>query len=520
MSLSDENAELKAARTDQDNKDIAQGASTNFLGFIIRLGSRLPFLIIAVALFGSELYGRYNYTITTVEICAAFATFGFKRSLFKFIHDKKYIENHTIEQVMISAILCSFIIGAIFTGIIIISAESLAALFNYPEMVTGLTTLAPMIMVITALDVILAGTRATRKMRYEVVSRSIVEPYILLFAMLLLYYTGFNTYGLLIAYAIALIAALIYAIWGFFQIYSIKNTIRARPDLNLMRDLMSFSVPTAFHDLALLIFMRMDIFAVKFFFSEAILGIYTIAQQFATSVEKIYQSFYPILAPVMAKNLVEKDFKTVEIQMIMVSRWILMIQSFLVILCFFYGVTIFESLLPEDASVTMPLLGASILLFLMLGETINGGFGMADLPIIYRAPFFNPIVSLIMIPIYVIFAYFFTQHTLFGPVGIAMGLCLTYFIMNFIRVLIINKLFGINMFSLRIFKIIFAALLAALAFKVIMNYTLNDIGSNLGIVLGIPTLTFIYLTSIYIFAMEKSDKTKIKNKLFKKNISN
>ena len=75
MSLSDENAELKAARTDQDNKDITQGASLNFLGFIIRLGSRLPFLIIAVALFGSELYGRYNYTITTVEICAAFATF-------------------------------------------------------------------------------------------------------------------------------------------------------------------------------------------------------------------------------------------------------------------------------------------------------------------------------------------------------------------------------------------------------------------------------------------------------------
>jgi len=92
--------------------------------------------------------------------------------------------------------------------------------------------------------------------------------------------------------------------------------------------------------------------------------------------------------------------------------------------------------------------------------------------------------------------------------------------MNFIRVLIINKLFGINMFSLRIFKVIFAAFVAALAFKVIINYTLNDIGSNLGIALGIPTLTFIYLASVYIFAMEKSDKTKIKNKLFKKNISN
>mgnify|MGYP000206344783 CR=1 FL=1 len=118
MSLSDENAEQKAAQTVKDNKDIAKGAGANFLGFIIRLGSRLPFLIIAVALFGAELYGRYNYTITTIEICAAFATFGFKRSLFKFIHDKEYAGKYTLEQVMISALLCSLIVGAIFTIIV------------------------------------------------------------------------------------------------------------------------------------------------------------------------------------------------------------------------------------------------------------------------------------------------------------------------------------------------------------------------------------------------------------------
>lgn len=166
----------KATLTAKDNKDIAKGAGANFFGFIIRLGSRLPFLILAVALFGNELYGRYNYTITTIEICAAFATFGFKRSLFKFIHDDEYAGKYSIEQVMVSALLSSVIVGLLFTGLIIISAEFFAYLFDYPEMVPGLKTLAPMVIIITALDVILAGTRATRKMRYEVVSRSIVEP--------------------------------------------------------------------------------------------------------------------------------------------------------------------------------------------------------------------------------------------------------------------------------------------------------------------------------------------------------
>ena len=123
MSSTDEHADEKAVTTAKDNKDIAKGAGANFLGFIVRLGSRLPFLILAVALFGNELYGRYNYTITTIEICAAFATFGFKRSLFKFIHDDEYAGKYSIEQVMMSAVLSSLIVSIIFTLIIILSAE-------------------------------------------------------------------------------------------------------------------------------------------------------------------------------------------------------------------------------------------------------------------------------------------------------------------------------------------------------------------------------------------------------------
>lgn len=520
MSSSDGNASEKDASTAKDNKDIAKGAGANFFGFIIRLGSRLPFLILAVSLFGIELYARYGFTIITVEICAAFATFGFKRSLFKFIHDEEYSDKYSIEQVMVSALIWSVIVGAIFTLIVIISAETLANLFEYPQMVSGLRAIAPVIMIIAALDVILAGTRATRKMRYEVVARSIIEPYFLLFSMLALYYLEFNSYGLLIAYVIALTLALVYAFWGFCHLFSFEKTIKARPDLSLIKKLINFSGPTAFHDLAILIFMRMDVFTVKFFFSEAILGVYTVAQQFATTVEKIYQSFYPILAPVMAKNLVEKDFKTVETQMIMVARWILMIQSLLVILSVFYGLAIFEAILPEDSGKMMPLLGASVLFFLMLGETINGGFGMADLPIIYRSPLFNPVISLLMIPLYIIFAYLFTQYTEFGPVGVAMALCLTYFLMNLIRVFIIKRLFGINMICLRVIKVILAALIATGLFKIMMVYAPMDIGSGVGIAAGIPILFIIYGACMFVFAMEQSDKDKVKAKLFQKNISN
>ena len=518
MSSTDENADSKANDLAKDNKDIAKGAGANFFGFIVRLGSRLPFLIFAIALFGNELYGRYIFTITTVEICAAFAAFGFKRSLFKFIHDDEYSDKYTSEQIMLTAIIWSIVVGGVFTVLVYVGADLLSLAFDYPEMVDGLKMLAPIIIVITALDVILAGTRATRKMRYEVIARSIIEPYTLLGSTLVFYFMGFTSYGLLMGYALALTVALIYAVWSFCHLYSFERIYQSKPSLKLMKRLAKFSGPTAFHDLALLVFMRMDVFTVTYFFSETVLGVYNIAQQFATSVEKIYQSFYPILSPVMAKNFVKKDFETIETQMVMVSRWILMIQSILVILSFFYGETIYAAILATDTAtdISFVAVGAAILVFLMIGETINGGFGLADLPIIYRTPHFNPIISLTMIPVYIILAYILTQQMNFGAVGVAMALCTTYFLMNLTRVLLINRLFGINILQLRTLKVIVAAVIAASLYKAVVLYSPIDLLYGWGIAAGLPIVFILYGISLIMFAMEKHDIQKIKAKFSSK----
>jgi len=477
------------------------------------LGSRLPFLILAVALFGNELYGRYNYTITTIEIAAAFATFGFKRSLFKFIHDQAYADKYTIEQVIISALVWSLIVGLILMTALMMGAGLLADIFDYPQMIDGLIGLAPIILIITMVDVLLAGTRATRKMRYEVLSRSMVEPYALLGSMLLLYYLGFREYGLLIAYAIALVAALVVAIWGCCSLFSLKNFLKARPSVNLIRDISKFSAPTAFHDLALLVFMRMDIFTVKFFFSEAVLGIYTIAQQFATSVEKIYQSFYPILAPVMSKSLVEKDYPRVERALVMVSRWILMVQGLIVVWSVFYGPTVMGAVAEDGTDPSLVILGATILVYLMIGETINGGFGTTDLPLIYRSPMFNPLISLVMIPLYVLMASIFTQY--FEAEGVAISLMLTYLIMNMLRVCLIRKLFGINMLQLRLFKIPFAGGLCYLIYGGLLDAIPMDLLHGVGIFLGIPLLIVVYLLCIAVTGLTKEDKEKLAQKFGK-----
>ena len=497
----------------KDKKDIAKGAGANFAGFIVRLGSRLPFLFLAVALFGNELYGRYNYTITTIEIMAAFATFGLKRSLFKFIHDREYSRDYAPEQVILTALCWSLMVGAVLTGILILSANALAAFFDYPQMVDGLVTLAPIILVITSVDVILSGTRATRKMRYEVWSRSIVEPYVLLGAMLLFYTLGYREKGLLMAYAVALLAALAVAIWGALRLYSFKNFVCKPPCFQLIRRIAGFSAPTAFHDMALLIFMRMDIFTVKFFFSEAVLGVYTVAQQFATSVEKIYQSFYPILAPVMSKSLVERDYPRVERHMIMVSRWILMVQCLIVVWAGFYGEAVITAVANDGTDPDILQVGGIILFLLMVGETINGGFGTSDLPLIYKNPLFNPLISLLMIPLYVVMAVLFTQTLGMDAEGVALALMLTYLTMNLLRMILINRLFGIRMWRLKLFKVPFAAGISAGAFYWAKQAIPFDIIHGWGVFLSIPVLILIYVLILVLAGLEPEDKSRIMQKL-------
>jgi len=500
-------------KEETDKKDIVRGASVNFLGFIIRLSSRLPFILLVVALFGNELYGRYVFIITTIELGAALAVFGFKRSLFKFILDRDYNEGHSAEEVIVAALFCSFSVGLLMIGMILILAEHMAVFFDYPEMVRGLTQLVPIILLVSMVDILLAGTRATRKMKFEMIARSFIEPYVLLLSMLVFYFLDFGESGLLLAYATSILAALMTALWGCCKQFHLRNFLAARPSFSMMRKIAKFSAPTAFHDLALLVFMRMDVFTVKFFFAEGILGIYNIAQQITTSVEKIYQSFYPILAPVMSKNLVERDYAVVERQMVMVGRWTLMVQCLLVVIAVFYSEPFMGLIAARGTEAGVLVSGGIVLVFLMIGETINGGFGMTDMPILYRYPIFNPLISIIMVPLYVLIASFFVTVLKFDIEGIAMALCLTYFIMNLVRVIVIRRLMGINMIQMSLFRVILAAAGSVLVFRILTAYFPVDLLSGRGTAIGVPLVMMIYILSIIGFCLTPGDKKKLFGKL-------
>ncbi|WP_417623645.1 oligosaccharide flippase family protein [Paremcibacter congregatus] len=507
-----------SAKEARDKSDIVRGAGLNFLGFLVRLSSRLPFILLVVALFGNALYGRYIFTITIVELAAALAVFGFKNSLFKFVMDIKYSNGHTTEEIIVAALCSAVTVGLLLVGVIVAGADLLAQFFDYPEMVAGLRSIAPVLLLIAINEILLAGTRISRNMKYEVAAKSFIEPYVLLISMLVFYFLDFGAPGLLLAYTVSIMASLATSICGCAKLYSLRNFITARPRFYIIKAMFKFSAPTAFHDLALLVFMRLDVFIVKYFFSESILGIYDIAQQITTSVEKIYQSFYPILAPVMAKNLVEKDYAVVERQMVMVSRWTLMVQCVLVVLAVFYGTAFMTMIADTGTSPETLAAGGVVLLFLMMGQTINGGFGMTDMPLLYRFPIFNPIISLMMVVLYASIAWGFVQILKFDMKGVAIALCCTYFIMNLARVIVVRRLMGINMLQMSLLRVVIAAIGSVAIFQAITHIVPVNLLSGSGIALGAPLLVVIYGASVMGFCMTPGDKKKLLGRFKRKDV--
>ena len=101
---------------------LAKGGRTNFLGFLLRLVARLPFLFSAGRYYGPELLGRFAYAIIVIELAAQLATMGLKRGLAQQLA-------HTDQPhacVVYDAIIAAFIASAVASLILMIFPQMMS----------------------------------------------------------------------------------------------------------------------------------------------------------------------------------------------------------------------------------------------------------------------------------------------------------------------------------------------------------------------------------------------------------
>ena len=360
---------------------LARGGRINFLGFCIRLAARLPFLFIAGRIYGAEALGRFAYAVLIVEFAAQLATLGLKRGLAQQLAhtDKPHV------CVTWDALLLAALGSILCMGILMVFPQ---AMFPNSE-ITGLEWLLPITIIALAWsDIMLAALAYRNDVTSTVRARAIVEPITISVAALAWAFISTRD-GLIIAYVLSMIAALVASIIPFAKSYGVARSWAPQPAA--LWKMARRNIPVAAADAVEWGSRRVDIAVLGLFFSPYVVGIYYVAQNVASLPAKLKTSFDPILGPVIARNLKDGDKQAVAKQVRQVGFWVIGAQLGVALALAIPGEAVMGLVGPAFVA------GTAALAFLLAAEVVAAMAAVSEAALIYVARHRNMLISIAML---------------------------------------------------------------------------------------------------------------------------
>ncbi len=380
--------QCKAAAPSADLATLARGGRINFFGFVLRLLARLPFLFIAGRIYGADALGRFAYAILIVEFAAQLATLGLKRGLAQqlALTDKPHV------CVVWDGLLVAAIGSAIGMTLLAIFPQAM-----FPNSARhGLEWLLPItVLALAWSDVMLAALAYRNDVGATVRARAIVEPWTISIAAFAWAFISQRD-GLIIAYVLSMIGALIASAIPFMRSYGVPYGWK--PDPAGLWRMARLNLPVAVADAVEWGSRRVDIAVLGLFFSPAIVGIYYIAQQVASLPSKLKSSFDPILGPVISRNLAAGDRRSVARQVKQVGFWVIAAQAAVALALGIPGEGVMGLVGPEFVA------GTAALGFLLAAEVVAAMAAVSEAALIYCARLRNMCLSLAMIALEIVLA--------------------------------------------------------------------------------------------------------------------
>ncbi len=418
-----------------ETAELARGGRTSFLGYVLRLAARFPFLFIAGRLpaYGAEALGRYAYATMVVELVAMLATLGLKRGLAEDMalrgssagNSRSDAEAHAFYD----ALLVSLIAACIGAAFLIALPKIVFPL----SAVTGLERYFPLIIIAIVLsDISLAALAFRHDIGATVRARSLVEPWVLSLAALGLGFTRWGPDGLTIAYILSMVAAAIASVWPAARAFGWAP--HWRPQIGALVRLLRANFPLAGADITEWGARRLDIFILGRFASAEIVGIYYVAQQIASLPQRLKSSFDPILAPVLTTNLALNRIDKVAAHVRQISFWVGAAQLGVVLVFAITARAAMGLFGPVFAS------GGLVLIVLLIVELLAAQAAVAESALIYVARNKNLMWSLAGVLVQIAVSLLLVPR--YGGVGAASGLAVSALLLTLVKTRLLSRRLG------------------------------------------------------------------------------
>ncbi|MFS0737987.1 oligosaccharide flippase family protein [Sphingomonas sp. 1P06PA] len=488
------------AAADGDIADLAKGGRTNFFGFLLRLAARVPFLFIAGRLYGADALGRFAFAILVIEFAAQLATLGMKRGLAQMLSKGGRADNHIVWD----ALLLAGIASLLATLLLFIFPQAM-----FPNSrIYGLERLIPLIVFAIAWsDISLAALAYRHDVAATVRARAVVEPWTISIAAGALYFVTPRD-GLILAYAISLVAALIASLIPFIRAYGMPHGWRPQP--RALSIVARRNVPLAAADAIEWGTRNIDRFILGLFFAPAIVGVYWVAQQIVTLPQKLKTSFDPILGPVITQNLEAGNKAAVARQVRQVGFWIIAAQAGIALSLAIPGEAVMGLAGPAFVG------GTGVLAFLLAAEVVAAMAVVSEAALVYVARHRNLMISVATITLQVVlsFAFILGARALGWPVrvqaaGPAVALPIALAFASIMKARLLSQLLGAPVSGWR-WALVWAAAAATLIGYAFVS--LPDRYEWVELAVGVPLILGSYGLVIWFKGFTHEDRVLFKMK--------
>ena len=463
---------------DADMATLARGGRLNIFGFGLRLVARIPFLFIAGRIYGASALGRFAYAVLIVEFGAQIAALGLRRGLAQLLTDAKKPQSCVVADALLIAAIGSTV--------------GMAILFAFPKAMYPTTPvggldrmLAITVLAVSWTDIALAALAYHHDVGATVRARSIVEPWTITIAAFALSYVPIMVSrgdGLIIAYVISMVAALVAALIPLVKCYGIPHGWK--PDLPTAWRTAWKNVPLAAADIVEWASRRIDLAMLGAFLPASFVGIYYAAQQVATLPAKLKTSFEPVLGPAIVRKIAANDRAGIAAQIRQVTYWIVAAQLGIALALGIPGRAVMALVGSEFTG------GTAMLGFLLAAEVIAAAAVVAESALIYVSRTRNMVISLIMLALEAVLAVslilIMRREGLplaYQATGPAIGLCLALAFASIAKSRLLSKTLGAPVSGWRWDLAWMAA--AGIAVGAAVRYLLPE---SLQLVIGLPAI--------------------------------
>ena len=358
---------------------ILRGAQATAAGFAGRLAARLLFLFVAGRLYGPDAFGAYVLAVAAVELAVAVGSLGMKKLVFSLL-DASTGGGRPPGHVVLDAALLVVLASGAIAAAMMAAARLLPASVMPGSAGIALLWLAPMVAGQALLDLLLAATRWRHAIRFEVIARSLVEPWALLAGAAAAWAAGLRGDGLILGYWCGTLAALGYAAWGARGVLGGLRLRIWRPHAARLRAMLHLAAANTANDLLNALYTRVDLWLVGLMLGAAPAGIYGMARQVAVPIRQVRQSFDGLLIPLVARTLAHRGSQGSGEALASATRLILAIQLPLLVALLAAGRPALRWLGSGFEAAYWPLLA------LAAAEVIQAAFSIGDLVFVYLRP--------------------------------------------------------------------------------------------------------------------------------------